>query len=251
MKPSSSFNRGFRLRELLSLLAHREGYGPILFHAITGGPESGKSTTTAPYILPKLNMEGYLAVSVSEAATDRLANNISYVNLGRAGFQLSVLGSHLDDEIRACQAIRMLQKKYPKVRHKPAIVATDRGLFDIEAYFAKRVSWLITKTLFRMEGIPWEWAENHYAGVTHMDTIAKGLPELFGKKYTNAHRSESILEAVAQDDRTIGSWSWHPRFCRVKNTDAAGKVISADEKREIVLRDVLATLRRAELAMAA
>ena len=210
---------------------------PNLFRiALTGGPCGGKTTALAR-LSSYLKERGFEVGIAPEAFTLLMTNGISLekeepqeeedpnpltssssssanVNMSQV-IQDSVmtLQMALEDSL-----VNVLTK-----RGRPVVLICDRGLMDGSAYMSSEDWNQLIQDRVDVENVV-QIREQRYNAVFHLVTAAQGA-ERFYTLENNVVRTETIEEAIEQDEKTRMAWLGHPKLCVFDNsTDFEGKL---------------------------
>lgn len=167
---------------------------------LTGGPCAGKTT-----VLKVLQQEfAGQALVVPEVATMLLeggfpvpGKDVEWSPEWQAAFQKAI----------ATVQISMENAYELKAQEKGIeVLVCDRGLLDGAAYTPGGV-----EVFCKIYGVNHAEALARYAAVLHLESLAVGDPELYGKT-NNASRFEDLEEAARLEHTTRRAWQDHPRF---------------------------------------
>ena len=171
---------------------------------ITGGPGAGESSGIS-FLAQKLATSGYLVIPVHESATEVF---LDYgTTLSARAFQKRVLERIVTKEEAARQTALALPASV-----RP-IILCDRGIHDNAAYQERSA---FERSLLVHSLCPLKDRDERYDAVIHLRTAALGAEE----SYTianNAARRETLAEARALDERTLGAWLGHPKLRVIAN----------------------------------
>jgi predicted ATPase len=174
----------------------------LVFVVLTGGPCGGK-TMLINELLADPEWSGRIAV---------LPEAISFMRgLGVSSaeplFQrlMVLLQMALED------AVRIGLKEVG-----PRFVLCHRGSLDPLAYWLAR-GWK-EDDFFTYTGTRREEHYRRYDAVIHLVTAADGAPEAY-QRWPDAHRSETLEEAIRLDRLLQHVWGGHPRYIRLDNKD--------------------------------
>lgn len=173
---------------------------------ITGGPCAGK-TTAFSWIEKAFTRLGYSVIFIPETATELIPAGISPLTLEtNKAFQEKLLKLQLAKE-------KIFEEAAYNLKNDKVLIVCDRGTMDSKA-FINRIEFLqVLKELCTNEV---ELRDN-YDAIFHLVTAAKGAKEFYTLE-NNKARSETIDEAIIQDDKLIEAWSGHPRFRIIDNS---------------------------------
>ena len=181
---------------------------------LTGGPCAGK-TTALTNIEQVLTNMGYKVFIINECAT-RLINagvkSFGEDKIDYLMFQEFMLKNQLLEEETFEKVASIIDKK--------CIIICDRGIFDIRSYLnEEEFNMLLDKyNLSKLDLM------DNYNLVIHLNTVAKGKPELYTLD-NNKARKEGIKEAILRDDLCENAWSFHNNLIIINNnTDFDNKI---------------------------
>lgn len=175
--------------------------------AITGGPCAGKSTALS-WINEEFTKKGYKVLFVPETATELITGGIApWTCETDIDFQTAILKLQLaKEEIfeEVAQHLYDAQK---------VLIVCDRGTLDGKAYIEKHNFDKILNNLHLTE----TQLKDSYDAVFHLVTAAKGASEFYTLA-NNSARTETIEEAIANDDKIISAWTGHSHFRVIDNS---------------------------------
>ncbi|KAJ9466813.1 TRPL translocation defect protein 14 [Diplonema papillatum] len=185
---------------------------PVYRVVLTGGPCAGKSTGMV-MLREQLEQNGFNVFCVPEAATILIEGGAAACfNEGTEEalfrFQLALLETQmaLEDAFRAIAAACT----------KQAVIICDRGSMDGRAFCTEKV-W--NRILEAGEWTTSELRDGRYDLVVHLVTAADGAADFYGYA-TNASRSETAEEAVAQDVKLQQMWNGFPSLRIIDNSSS-------------------------------
>ena len=167
---------------------------------LTGGPCAGKTS-----VLDTLRFEfADKALVVPEVATLLLSGgfpvpgkDIEWTPAWQKAFQSAVLPVQI--QLEDAYAIKAEQKGIN-------LLICDRGLLDGGAYTPGGQS-----EFCKIYDVDLQEALGRYAAVLHLESLATGKPELYGKA-NNTNRFEGLEEAVHLEQATRDAWQGHPHW---------------------------------------
>ena len=175
--------------------------------AITGGPCAGKSTALS-WINEEFTKKGYKVLFVPETATELITGGVApWTCETDIDFQTAILKLQLaKEEIfeEVAQHLYDAQK---------ILIVCDRGTLDGKAYIEKHNFDKILNNLHLTE----TQLKDSYDAVFHLVTAAKGASEFYTLA-NNSARTETIEEAIANDDKIISAWTGHSHFRVIDNS---------------------------------
>ncbi len=175
--------------------------------AITGGPCAGKSTALS-WINEEFTKKGYKVLFVPETATELITGGVApWTCETDIDFQTAILKLQLaKEEIfeEVAQHLYNAQK---------VLIVCDRGTLDGKAYIEKHNFDKILNNLHLTE----TQLKDSYDAVFHLVTAAKGASEFYTLA-NNSARTETIEEAIANDDKIISAWTGHSHFRVIDNS---------------------------------
>ncbi|MDY5041732.1 MAG: AAA family ATPase [Eubacteriales bacterium] len=175
--------------------------------AITGGPCAGKSTALS-WINEEFTKKGYKVLFVPETATELITGGVApWTCETDIDFQTAILKLQLaKEEIfeEVAQHLYDAQK---------VLIVCDRGTLDGKAYIEKHNFDKILNNLHLTE----TQLKDSYDAVFHLVTAAKGASEFYTLA-NNSARTETIEEAIANDDKIISAWTGHSHFRVIDNS---------------------------------
>lgn len=175
--------------------------------AITGGPCAGKSTALS-WINEEFTKKGYKVLFIPETATELITGGVApWTCETDIDFQTAVLKLQLaKEEIfeEVAQHLYDAQK---------VLIVCDRGTLDGKAYIEKHNFDKILNNLHFTE----TQLKDNYDAVFHLVTAAKGASEFYTLA-NNSARTETIEEAIANDDKIISAWTGHSHFRVIDNS---------------------------------
>ena len=175
--------------------------------AITGGPCAGKSTALS-WINEEFTKKSYKVLFVPETATELITGGVApWTCETDIDFQTAILKLQLaKEEIfeEVAQHLYDAQK---------VLIVCDRGTLDGKAYIEKHNFDKILNNLHLTE----TQLKDSYDAVFHLVTAAKGASEFYTLA-NNSARTETIEEAIANDDKIISAWTGHSHFRVIDNS---------------------------------
>lgn len=180
---------------------------------ITGGPCAGKSTAMS-WIQNAFTQKGYTVLFVPETATELITGGIApWTCRTSTDFQKSLIHMQIEKE-----------KVYEQAAHNmdadKVLIVCDRGLLDNKAYMND----LEFTSVIHEFGTNEIDLRDHYDGIFHLVTAAKGAEEFYTTA-NNSARTETPEEAAKMDDKLISAWTGHPHLRVIDNsTDFEGKM---------------------------
>lgn len=175
--------------------------------AITGGPCAGKSTALS-WINEEFTKKGYKVLFIPETATELITGGVApWTCETDIDFQTAILKLQLaKEEIfeEVAQHLYDAQK---------VLIVCDRGTLDGKAYIEKHNFDKILNNLHLTE----TQLRGSYDAVFHLVTAAKGASEFYTLA-NNSARTETIEEAIANDDKIISAWTGHSHFRVIDNS---------------------------------
>lgn len=175
--------------------------------AITGGPCAGKSTALS-WINEEFTKKGYKVLFIPETATELITGGVApWTCETDIDFQTAILKLQLaKEEIfeEVAQHLYDAQK---------VLIVCDRGTLDGKAYIEKHNFDKILNNLHLTE----TQLKDSYDAVFHLVTAAKGASEFYTLA-NNSARTETIEEAIANDDKIISAWTGHSHFRVIDNS---------------------------------
>lgn len=175
--------------------------------AITGGPCAGKSTALS-WINEEFTKKGYKVLFIPETATELITGGVTpWTCETDIDFQTAILKLQLaKEEIfeEVAQHLYDAQK---------VLIVCDRGTLDGKAYIEKHNFDKILNNLHLTE----TQLKDSYDAVFHLVTAAKGASEFYTLA-NNSARTETIEEAIANDDKIISAWTGHSHFRVIDNS---------------------------------
>lgn len=175
--------------------------------AITGGPCAGKSTALS-WINEEFTKKGYKVLFIPETATELITGGVApWTCETDIDFQTAILKLQLaKEEIfeEVAQHLYDAQK---------VLIVCDRGTLDGKAYIEKHNFDKILNNLHFTE----TQLKDNYDAVFHLVTAAKGASEFYTLA-NNSARTETIEEAIANDDKIISAWTGHSHFRVIDNS---------------------------------
>ena len=175
--------------------------------AITGGPCAGKSTALS-WINEEFTKKRYKVLFIPETATELITGGVApWTCETDIDFQTAILKLQLaKEEIfeEVAQHLYDAQK---------VLIVCDRGTLDGKAYIEKHNFDKILNNLHLTE----TQLKDSYDAVFHLVTAAKGASEFYTLA-NNSARTETIEEAIANDDKIISAWTGHSHFRVIDNS---------------------------------
>lgn len=175
--------------------------------AITGGPCAGKSTALS-WINEEFTKKGYKVLFIPETATELITGGVApWTCETDIDFQTAVLKLQLAKE-KIFEEVAQHLYDAQKV-----LIVCDRGTLDGKAYIEKHNFDKILNNLHLTE----TQLKDSYDAVFHLVTAAKGASEFYTLA-NNSARTETIEEAIANDDKIISAWTGHSHFRVIDNS---------------------------------
>ncbi len=202
---------------------------------ITGGPCAGKSTGLAT-IEQELTERGFKVFVLEELATILINSGAAPSVIGNEAFQelLISLGSERE------KAYKEIAENYTKEYGKPVVILLDRGILDGKAFMDdemfERVWGKLSESIVEVR--------DEYDAVIHLTTAAKGAEEFYTLE-NNSARTETIEEAILNDDAILEAWMGHPHLRIVENMED-GVPITFEQKIDHLLREIFSLLGEPE-----
>ena len=182
---------------------------------LTGGPCAGK-TTALTTINNVFTQKGYTVLIIPETATEIILSGVHPWD--------SSPKAVLDFEyaITAKQILKedLYEKIIKTIPNDKILVVYDRGIMDAAAFMpGENFSDFLSQFSLTKAA-----AMSRYDAVFHLVTAANGAIEFYTLA-NNAARSETPIQAILADNRTINAWNGHPHFRVLDNsTDFSGKL---------------------------
>lgn len=175
--------------------------------AITGGPCAGKSTALS-WINEEFTKKGYKVLFIPETATELITGGVApWTCETDIDFQTAILKLQLAKE-KIFEEVAQHLYDAQKV-----LIVCDRGALDGKAYIEKHNFDKILNNLHLTE----TQLKDSYDAVFHLVTAAKGASEFYTLA-NNSARTETIEEAIANDDKIISAWTGHSHFRVIDNS---------------------------------
>lgn len=175
--------------------------------AITGGPCAGKSTALS-WINEEFTKKGYKVLFIPETATELITGGVApWTCETDIDFQTAILKLQLAKE-KIFEEVSQHLYDAQKV-----LIVCDRGALDGKAYIEKHNFDKILNNLHLTE----TQLKDSYDAVFHLVTAAKGASEFYTLA-NNSARTETIEEAIANDDKIISAWTGHSHFRVIDNS---------------------------------
>lgn len=175
--------------------------------AITGGPCAGKSTALS-WINEEFTKKGYKVLFIPETATELITGGVApWTCETDIDFQTAILKLQLAKE-KIFEEVAQHLYDAQKV-----LIVCDRGTLDGKAYIEKHNFDKILNYLHLTE----TQLKDSYDAVFHLVTAAKGASEFYTLA-NNSARTETIEEAIANDDKIISAWTGHSHFRVIDNS---------------------------------
>lgn len=175
--------------------------------AITGGPCAGKSTALS-WINEEFTKKGYKVLFIPETATELITGGVApWTCETDIDFQTAILKLQLAKE-KIFEEVAQHLYDAQKV-----LIVCDRGTLDGKAYIEKHNFDKILNNLHLTE----TQLKDSYDAVFHLVTAAKGASEFYTLA-NNSARTETIEEAIANDDKIISAWTGHSHFRVIDNS---------------------------------
>ena len=181
---------------------------------ITGGPCAGK-TTAMSWIQNAFTKLGYNVLFVSETATELIKGGIApWTCSSNANFQENLLKLQIEKE-------KIYESAAKSLKGDKVLIVCDRGTLDNKAYMSELEFYNSLNSIGSNEI---ELRDN-YDAVFHLVTAAKDAKDFYTLE-NNSARTETIDEAIIQDDKLINAWTGHPHFRVIDNsTDFEKKML--------------------------
>ncbi len=175
--------------------------------AITGGPCAGKSTALS-WINEEFTKKGYKVLFIPETATELITGGVApWTCETDIDFQTAILKLQLAKE-KIFEEVAQHLYDAQKV-----LIVCDRGTLDGKAYIEKHNFDKILNNLHLTE----TQLKDSYDAVFHLVTAAKGASEFYTLA-NNSARTETIEEAIANDNKIISAWTGHSHFRVIDNS---------------------------------
>ena len=175
--------------------------------AITGGPCAGKSTALS-WINEEFTKKGYKVLFIPETATELITGGVApWTCETDIDFQTAILKLQLAKE-KIFEEVAQHLYDAQKV-----LIVCDIGTLDGKAYIEKHNFDKILNNLHLTE----TQLKDSYDAVFHLVTAAKGASEFYTLA-NNSARTETIEEAIANDDKIISAWTGHSHFRVIDNS---------------------------------
>ena len=189
---------------------------------LTGGTCAGK-TDSLPFIKEYFSKQGYDVYIVNEIATMLILGGITAPKVGESNFQELLIKMQLETEKIYERAIEL------SINNKNLIIY-DRGPIDAMMYLDRTE---LEKILNKFN-TTYDRVLNNYDGIIHMETVAKGLPELY--TFNNKARRDEGNDTINIDNKILESYKTHPkRFIINSCVDFKDKIKKLIEKMEEIL----------------
>lgn len=189
---------------------------------LTGGTCAGK-TESLPFIKEYFSKQGYDVYVVNETATMLILGGITAPKVGESNFQELLIKMQLETEKIYERAIEL------SINNKNLIIY-DRGPIDAMMYLDRTE---LEKILNKFN-TTYDRVLNNYDGIIHMETVAKGLPELY--TFNNKARRDEGNDTINIDNKILEAYKTHPkRFIINSCEDFNDKIKKLIEKMEEIL----------------
>lgn len=189
---------------------------------LTGGTCAGK-TESLPFIKEYFSKQGYDVYVVNETATMLILGGITAPKVGESNFQELIIKMQLETEKIYERAIEL------SINNKNLIIY-DRGPIDAMMYLDRTE---LEKILNKFN-TTYDRVLNNYDGIIHMETVAKGLPELY--TFNNKARRDEGNDTINIDNKILEAYKTHPkRFIINSYEDFKDKIKKLIEKMEEIL----------------
>lgn len=189
---------------------------------LTGGTCAGK-TDSLPFIKEYFSKQGYDVYIVNEIATMLILGGITAPKVGESNFQELLIKMQLETEKIYERAIEL------SINNKNLIIY-DRGPIDAMMYLDRTE---LEKILNKFN-TTYDRVLNNYDGIIHMETVAKGLPELY--TFNNKARRDEGNDTINIDNKILEAYKTHPkRFIINSCEDLKDKIKKLIEKMEEIL----------------
>ncbi len=185
---------------------------------LTGGPCAGKTTVLD---VLRQRFAGQVLV-VPEVASILLSGgfpvpgkDVNWSPEWQKAFQSAILSVQI--QVENVYELKGIQEKIN-------LLICDRGILDGAAYTPGGLD-----AFCKFYRIPLKEALGRYSAVIHLESLAVGNPELYGKT-NNSNRFEALTEAQKLEYSARQVWKSHPRFCFVNcKRGIEGKISKAIE----------------------
>ena len=165
---------------------------------ITGGPGGGKSTSLK-YIKDHFRKKGIHVITVGETATELIGGGVAPWTCGTPfEYQKAQIMLQIKKE-------EIIEQAALTMKFDRTLIVFDRGLMDNKAYMTDEEF----DSIIGMYGLTEEDVLKRYDGIFHLETAAKGIPDMYTLMNNDA-RTEGIEDAVRLDMRTKRAWEGHP-----------------------------------------
>uniref|UniRef100_A0A0N5BM90 AAA_28 domain-containing protein n=1 Tax=Strongyloides papillosus TaxID=174720 RepID=A0A0N5BM90_STREA len=195
----------------MQILEHKKQTNQIYKVVLTGGPCGGK-TTGQERLESFFTSIGWVVLKVPEAATTLMKGGIRFGDLTKEQqyiFQEELVATLLRLETVYFRLAESMVKK------SNVLIICDRGAMDPSAYMSKEEWEQLCKNInidtFHLR-------ETRYNQIVHMVTAADGA-EKFYTLANNQARSESLEDALRQEQLTRKAWIGHPYLDIIDNAD--------------------------------
>lgn len=189
---------------------------------LTGGTCAGK-TESLSFIKEYFSKQGYDVYIVNETATMLILGGITAPKVGESNFQELLIKMQLETEKIYERAIEL------SINNKNLIIY-DRGPIDAMMYLDRTE---LEKILNKFN-TTYDRVLNNYDGIIHMETVAKGLPELY--TFNNKARRDEGNDTINIDNKILEAYKTHPkRFIINSYEDFKDKIKKLIEKMEEIL----------------
>lgn len=172
---------------------------------LTGGPCGGK-TTALNFLKKRLNDYGLRVITLEETATKLMISDKTPQNMGNYEFHKLLFETQLKDETKLFN----IAKSYDDEK---VILLLDRGLLDNKAF--------VTQEEFDcysgLNGLNEDYIRNSYDAVFHLVSSANGAVSSYNLT-NNSVRTESIEQAVANDEEILSIWTGTPHLRVIDNS---------------------------------
>lgn len=174
---------------------------PCCAIVLTGGPGGGKTALIRDLASDPAWRNRFLALPEAIAVAGQIG-----ISLRERLFQRLMV------EVQAGLEDAVARSLEPNDRR---FILCHRGTLDPLAYWLDR-GWP-EKEFFAFTHTSQEEHYARYAAVIHLVTAADGAAEHY-RRWPEAHRLETIEDAIRLDRLLERAWSGHPHYCRIDNT---------------------------------
>eukprot|EP00656_Telonema_subtile_P045106 TRINITY_DN51374_c0_g1_i1.p1 TRINITY_DN51374_c0_g1~~TRINITY_DN51374_c0_g1_i1.p1 ORF type:complete len:344 (-),score=100.88 TRINITY_DN51374_c0_g1_i1:47-1078(-) len=202
------------------LSKQQEPSAPLHRIVITGGPCAGK-TTAMTTLRERLENAGWRVFVVPEAATLLFHNGANFKDFlprgepGIVDFQTQL--AHLQMQLER------IMEGMARASGVKAVLLCDRGVIDGKAYCTPEQWALVLDQLGVTESAV---RDRRYDAVVHLVTAAQGAEKYYtlaqGKEGEPTARTETVEEAVDQDNRTVQAWVGSAHLYVIDNEQGGG-----------------------------